>query len=108
MKNILATAITILTPIWVIAAFAFGAVQIYAGYLGITLHWGSGWAVGIIIAALLFRITLPITVGAFLCATSVWAWHWGWAILFAAPGLLFMVPFFLASLLQAGSGFRRA
>lgn len=80
----------------------YGLVQIYAGWIGIEHHWGSGWAITALVAALVFRFSLPLTVGSFFCAMNVWGWHWLGALLFAAPGLAFMVlmiPGALASLM---------
>ena len=34
----------------------------------------------------------PLTIGTFLGAMNVWGWPWYGAALFAAPGLLFIVP----------------
>jgi hypothetical protein len=32
---------------------------------------------------------------------NVWHWHWALALLFAAPGLAFMIPGFIAAMLAA-------
>jgi len=80
----------------------YGLVQIYAGWVGIEYHLGSGWAVAAFVAAFVFRFTLPITVGSFFGAMDVWGWPWLGALLFAAPGLAFMalmVPGALENLL---------
>ncbi|VVH64956.1 hypothetical protein BSPLISOX_1047 [uncultured Gammaproteobacteria bacterium] len=69
-----------------------GILQIVAGYVGIDFHFGTVWAGVAIVAALMFRFTLPITIGAFFGAMDVWDWHWGFAALFAAPGLAFLIP----------------
>jgi hypothetical protein len=74
------------------AFFAFAIAQIAAGYAGIDQGIGHIWAIIAVFAAVLFRFTLPITVGAFFGAMSVWGWHWAYALLFAAPGLLFVLP----------------
>ena len=71
---------------------AFGVAQIYAGYIGIAHHLGSLWAALAIGAAVIFRFTLPITIGSFFGAMNVWGWHWIGAALFAAPGLLLCYP----------------
>jgi hypothetical protein len=76
----------------------FGIIQLGAGWAGIEDSFGWGWAVAAAIAALMFRFTIPIVFGAFLCAQNIWGWHWAFAALFAAPGLLFMVPALLATL----------
>lgn len=70
----------------------YGILQIVAGYIGINFHFGAVWAIVAVLAALMFRFTLPITIGAFFGAMDVWGWHWGFALLFAAPGLAFLIP----------------
>ncbi len=72
--------------------FAFSIMQLYAGFVGINLHLGTFLAFIALIMALLFRFTLPITIGAFFGAVDVWGWHWFFAILFVAPGLIFVIP----------------
>lgn len=74
----------------------FGFAQFVAGYVGISHELGAGWAAGALVAALLFRFMLPITVGAFFGAMNVWGWHWALAALFAVPGLAFLIPGALA------------
>lgn len=84
----------------------YGLVQIYAGYLGIQHHLGTGWAVAALFA-LFFRFSLPITVGAFFGAMNVWGWHWLLALLFAAPGLAFMALMIPSIFASAIGKFRR-
>jgi len=79
----------------------FGLIQMGAGWAGIESSFGWGWGVAAMVAAIFFRFTIPIAVGAFLCAKNIWDWHWFFAVLFAAPALLFMIPAFFASLLQS-------
>ena len=69
-----------------------GLVQIYAGYLGIEYHLGSGWAIGAVIATLFFQFPIILTVGTFFGALDVWGWPWYGALVFAMPGLLFALP----------------
>ena len=69
-----------------------GLVQIYAGYLGIEYHLGSGWAIGAVIASLFFQFPIILTVGTFFGALDVWGWPWYGALVFAMPGLLFALP----------------
>lgn len=86
-----------------VVIMAYSIIAFYAGYLGIEYHLSTGWAIGAIFAAFIFRFTLPITVGAFFGAMDVWGWHWVWSLLFAAPGiafLLLMIPGALASIFQ--------
>jgi hypothetical protein len=87
--------------LFALAFFGFGILQLIAGWAGIAHSFGSGWAVAAVVVALMFRFTLPIVVGAFLCAKDIWGWHWFFAAIFAAPGLLFMVPAFFGSLAGA-------
>jgi regulator of protease activity HflC (stomatin/prohibitin superfamily) len=84
----------------VVLFIVFGIAQIYAGYIGIAHHLGGLWAALAIGAAVIFRFTLPITIGSFFGAMSVWGWPWIGAALFAAPGLLFVIPGALASILS--------
>jgi hypothetical protein len=71
--------------------------QMAAGYAGIEHSLGHFWAVAAVVVLIFFRISLPLTVGAFFGAMNVWGWHWALALLFAAPGLLFVVPGALAA-----------
>lgn len=80
-----------LVGIGLLLFLVYGLVQIYAGFIGIQHHCGAGWAIGALAAALFFRFSLPLTVGAFFGAMNVWGWHWVWSLVFAAPGLLFML-----------------
>lgn len=81
-----------------IAFLLFGIAQLTAGFVGIEQGLGLFWAWGALVAAFMFRFTLPITIGSFFGAMNVWGWHWALAALFAAPGLLFVVPGVLASI----------
>lgn len=78
----------------------YGLLQIGAGYIGISEKWGTGWAIAALVACFMFRLSLPFTIGSFFAARDIWHWHWGFALLFAAPGLAFMalmIPGVLAS-----------
>jgi hypothetical protein len=75
---------------FVIGTLVYGAIQVWAAYLGIALHWGAGWAIGILIFAVTCRLAIAISVGAFFGAWHAWGWPWWAAVLFAAPGLAFM------------------
>jgi hypothetical protein len=88
-----------------IVFMGYGLLQIWAGYIGIEYHLGGGWAIGAVVVAFLLRFTLPITIGSFFGAMDVWGWHWAGALVFAAPGLLFMalmIPGTLASIFKKG------
>ena len=76
---------------------AYGLAQLAVGYMGIEVMVGAGWAVAALIGCFFFRFMLPITIGSFFGATEVLGWHWGLALIFAAPGLLFLVPAVLSS-----------
>lgn len=82
----------ILTILGFVAVFVYGLFQIYSGFIGIEAYAGPWWAWGALLGSLMFRITLPITLGAFYCAWQVWGWHWALATLWALPGLAFMLP----------------
>ena len=83
-----------------VAIFALGFAQLAAGFVGIEHGLGLGWAWVALIAAMVFRFTLPITIGAFFGAMNVWGWHWALAALFAAPGMIVVVPNVLTSMLS--------
>lgn len=84
-----------------IAFSLFGLLQLAMGFAGIENGLGAFWAWAALIVAVVFRFTLPITVGSFFGVISVWGWHWIFAALFAAPGLAFVVPGVLASALSS-------
>jgi len=68
----------------------YALAQVYAGFIGIRHHCGTGWAIAAVIAAFVFRFSLPLTIGSFFGAMNVWGWHWLGALAFAAPGLALM------------------
>ena len=78
----------------------FGAFQVYAGFVGIAHYWGGFWAFAIIALSFLFRTSLPIMIGAFLCARNVWDWNIIVSIIFVAPSLLFIVPSLIGGMLK--------
>lgn len=69
-----------------------GVVQIIVGYMGIEYHLGGGWAIGLVIASIFFRISFPLTIGTFFGALDVLGWSWLGALILTLPGLLLMVP----------------
>lgn len=79
----------------------FGVFQIYAAGVGLSNSFGTGWAIGLIALCFVARTSIPVIIGAFLCAKNVWEWHWAVAALFAAPGLLLVLPSMFASVLEA-------
>lgn len=83
-----------------IAVLAFAIAQLAIGYMGLQ-DWLGSWAgMAGVVVALLFRFTLPLTIGVFFGARDVMGWHWTLALLFAAPGLAFMVPSVIGGLLS--------
>ena len=74
------------------AFFVYATAQLTAGYAGIHQGIGPMWAFAALLSAVFLRFTLPITVGAFFGAMTVWGWHWALAFTFAAPGLVFVLP----------------
>lgn len=82
-----------------IAFLAFGGFQVYAAAIGLDAAIGAFWAGVAIVAAFVLRTSLPIMIGAFLCAKNIWEWHWMGAVLFAAPSLAFIIPSMAADLI---------
>jgi len=83
-----------------IGVIFYGIAQLSVGYLGIEDLFGGGWAIAALIGSVIFRFTLPITIGAFFGATEVLGWHWVAALVFTAPGLLFVIPAVVSSVLE--------
>ena len=54
-----------------------------AGYQGINQGFGWIWAVVAVIAAMGFRLNLPLVVAAYIHAMNAWNWHPAMAVLFA-------------------------
>ena len=69
-----------------------GLAQMVIGYIGIDYHFGAGWAIGAVVLALMFRFSLPLTVGTFFGAMDVFGFSFIVALLITLPGLLLMVP----------------
>jgi len=80
-----------------LAAIAYGLTQVVVGYIGIEEAFGTFWAIVALIAAFMFRLSLPLTIGAFWGAMEVLDWHWALALIFVAPGLVFIIPGMIAS-----------
>ena len=78
----------------------YGVALLYASYIGITFHLGWLWAGVAIIVALQFYFAPPLIIGAFFAAIDVWHWHWLLAALFVAPGLTFMIPGVMKSMVR--------
>ena len=89
MKNILAF---LAGGFGVILMLGIGLAQIVIGYIGIEFHFGSGWAIGAVVLALMFRFSFPLTVGTFFGAMDVFGFSFIVALLITLPGLLLMIP----------------
>ena len=72
--------------------FLFGIAQIYVGMLGIDYHFGSFWAYFAVFLAIFLRILLPVTIGSYFGAVDVLGWEWFFALAFATPGIIFILP----------------
>lgn len=82
--------------VWLAVIFGYGIAVMVAGYQGIEAGIGAGWAIAALGLLFVTGFSLPITIGAFFGAMNVWGWHWVFALLFAAPGLLLVIPGALA------------
>ena len=89
MKNILAF---LAGGFGVILMLGIGLAQMVIGYIGIEYHFGAGWAIGAVVLALMFRFSLPLTVGTFFGAMDVFGFSFIVALLITLPGLLLMIP----------------
>jgi hypothetical protein len=85
-------------PLVLLVVF-FGLVQFALGYQGIEYELGTGWAIIAIAAALIFKFTLPITIGTYFGVVDVHGGPWWAGLLVAAPGLLVAVPFMATTVL---------
>tara|TARA_B100001093_G_scaffold35202_1_gene30329 strand:- start:878 stop:1186 length:309 start_codon:yes stop_codon:yes gene_type:complete len=85
----------------IISFLLFGLAQLFVGTMGIDYHFGSFWAVVSFILAIVFRFTLPVTIGSYFGALNVLGWDWYFALAFAAPGLLFILPATVGVLLSS-------
>ncbi|MGU9979378.1 hypothetical protein ACJ4V0_04960 [Phreatobacter sp. HK31-P] len=86
----------ILLPIFLI----IGLLQIWLGFAGIEHHLGAIAAVIAVVAAILLRFLLPLTIGSYFGAVSVMGWPWWVGILIAAPGLVFIAPAMVMTALE--------
>jgi len=85
----------------------FAIFSSIVGYLGVEYHLGSGWAIGCLIAAFVFRFSLPLTIGFFFGLIDVLGWNIFLAILVTFPTLIFMIPGAIAmALVGIGSIFK--
>lgn len=87
----------------VLGGLIYALAQFVAAYGWVDGAYGSGWAFGLLLAAFMFRFTLPVTICAFLGAWHWWGWHWALAAIFAAPGLVLVLPGVIAGLVAAAA-----
>lgn len=80
---------------------ALSILQLYAGVVGLSYMLGGFLAVIIVIASLIYKVSLPITVGSFVGMYLVWEWPWIIALLITAPSVLLMFPAFVALLVTS-------
>jgi len=92
------------TGFGILLVIGLGIFQIWAGIVGIDYHFGIWWAMGALAAAIFARFMLPLTVGAFFGATDVWGYHWFVGLLIALPGLLFIVPGVISTVIAGARG----
>tara|TARA_Y100000389_G_C17147273_1_gene357870 strand:- start:328 stop:636 length:309 start_codon:yes stop_codon:yes gene_type:complete len=85
----------------IISFLLFGLAQLFVGTMGIDHHFGGFWATVSFILAIVFRFTLPVTIGSYFGALNVLGWDWYFALAFAAPGLLFILPATVGVLLSS-------
>lgn len=92
-----------LAGLWVIAILLFGLVQLFVGFHGLEVQFGTGWAyLGLVLAFI--RFTPPIMVGAYFGAIDLWDFSPFLAVIFAAPMLLLLIPGVITMAIEA---FRR-
>lgn len=74
------------------ALAAFAVVQVVLGCLGLAQLAGAPGALLGVAIWLLLGWRLPLQIGAFWGALSLWHWPWLAALAFAAPRELLMIP----------------
>jgi len=79
---------------------AVGIAQLVFGFAGIEHHFGNIAAFFGLVAAFGFRFLLPMTIGSYFGAVDVFGWPWWGGLLIALPGLIFLVPAILASIID--------
>jgi len=97
MKNIL------IVPLYILGGLLFIAyiyLFIDASFSYIQIEFGSGWAWAAIIAAFLFRFSLPLVIFSFCGAYYLWDWNILFALGLAAPGILIMIPAAIGMLIE--------
>jgi hypothetical protein len=84
-----------------LAGFVFVLAQLWSACVGMVALAGTLFGEILFAAALILRLPLLLTLGAFWGAYQVWQWPLWLALIFAAPGLLWLIPPLVAAL---GSG----
>jgi hypothetical protein len=79
---------------------ALGIAQILAAYAAFEDWLGAFLAVVLLGTCVWFKLSIVVVLGAFFGAKNVWGWEWYWALAFAAPGLLLLVPAILGGLIS--------
>jgi hypothetical protein len=76
---------------------ALGAVQLYAGYIGLDyLIESNFWFNVLFWGSLVLNLPIPIFVGCFYAARDLWEWHWALALLFTLPGIALSLGVWIA------------
>lgn len=76
----------------VVLVLGLGLAQLFLGFMGLDYLFGL-WAAFLGIALVfMFRVFLPMTIGAWFGAVEVMGWPWWAGVMIVAPGLLFIVP----------------
>ncbi|MDE0718861.1 MAG: hypothetical protein OXH64_13090 [Rhodospirillaceae bacterium] len=79
--------------------FALGLAQLGLGWVGIEHHLGW-WAAMGAAATVFFGFMLPMTIGTYFGVVDVLGWPWWAGVLVAAPGLFFMAPALVITIVQ--------
>ena len=82
-----------------LALVGFALLQLVMGCQGLAQLAGVVGAVLGVLAWLLLGFRLPLQIGAFFAAMTLWHWPWFPALLFAAPRQVLMLPWLVARLL---------
>jgi len=68
--------------------------------MGIDYLLGMWAAIAALVLVFTFRFMLPITIGSYFGAVEVLGWPWWGGVLFAAPGLVFILPAVLGGIVE--------
>ncbi len=84
----------------ILLAIAYGIALFILGYIGIEAYLGTGWAIGFLIASVMFKFSLPMTIGAVYGAMIVLGVNVWIAILIVIPSIAFMIPALLVVIIS--------